>query len=1239
MDQQLQPIFPPEQQPGSDMGHGTHNKIPGGQPQIRQFTWGETTGMTMVVPVSFGGTKLSAVVDTAAQVSLIRQSVWEKIAIQHDVIPETVQLANAQKDSGMEGKLFSHVGFILGGRKYYIDIVVADISDPMILGLDFLKMNKCKINLEDDSLELNGTEKIFAVMKGETSDKRYHVSRVLLTKKTTIPPHSIKFVSVKLQNPADVVYAVEPNPRPSLFIPSMVVNGEEEVTFCLLNMSAHNLKFRRNEELGRATEVDARLQRRDVDNGDGEIQADLYVCAEEPEETHMQVCRVRKIVEGIPEVELEEGTKGADVMEVRDPGLGVHTCSESNEMLECVVKPQDKPPDAREVRDPGLGVHTCSESTATLECVVNPQDKPPDAREVRDFAEMDHSGSESRETLECAVKPQDKPPDSPEGPRVRAQEEMRQIPSIGVTGTKQGGDPRSESKATLEWVDSPSQEEDGFQQLPEYLRKLYKDACTRLTKSEARKVLAVLLKYVEVFAATDLDIGRFTALVHYVKTGKAFPIKQGMRRTPLGFEGEEKKTIDSMLDAGVIEPSRAEWASPPVLVRKKDGTWRYCIDFRAVNNVTVKDAYPLPLIEECIDSLAGKKWFCTLDMNSGYWQIPVAEEDKEKTAFLTRYGLYQFTRMPFGLSNSPATFQRAMHLVLNGLIWESVIVYLDDINVMGATVEETLDHLEVVLQRFQEFGLKLKPRKCAFFLSEAKFLGRLATRDGVHVTDEHVRTVKEWPTPKSKKELQQFLGFLNYHRGFIQGLAGMSAPLYELTGLRVDWRWKEEHQKAFEQLKKVMTCPPVLGYPNSRDLFILDTDASDYAIGAALSQVQDGKEVSISFASKALNAKQKQYCTTRKELLAVVVFVQHYEHYLLGRPFMIRTDHASLAWLMRFKRIGGQLCRWLEYLARFAYSIQHRSGQKHSNADGLSRIPQEVACDCYEAGKELESLPCGGCKYCVKMASDWEQYEELVDDVLPLSMSHDMTREKVLTRDVACQREMGEQAEDSEGAPQEDSIAQEVRVLQVSDARVSGVSTQPDVSGKESEQQETGSLEEKHSNLLPQYTAQELREEQLKDPDLRPILMWLGSGTNPDEGDALLQSPATRHLWLCKSQLRLVEEVLYYQWEEGRKKSNLLVVPGSMKEEVLQYGHDSQVGGHLGRDKTLAMLKRRFLWHGMATYVGLYIKTCRECSVGKQQSRKPKAPLKNYQAGHPGESTWIYSDLSIRAKLERGTCS
>ena len=283
---------------------------------------------------------------------------------------------------------------------------------------------------------------------------------------------------------------------------------------------------------------------------------------------------------------------------------------------------------------------------------------------------------------------------------------------------------------------------EGSEKLPEYMRTLYEKSCQNHTRAQAEKVLQVLLKFLEVFAATDLDIGRFTALVHYIRTGSAFPIKQGMRRTPLGFEQEEKKTIDSMLDAGVIEPSQSEWASPPVLVRKKDGSWRYCIDFRAVNNATIKDAYPLLLIEECIDSLAGKKWFCTLDMNAGYWQIPVADEDKDKTAFITRYGLFQFTRMPFGLSNSPATFQRVMHLVLSGLIWSVVIVYLDDINIMGATFEETLQNLEIVLARFKKFGLKLKPRNCALFQTEVKFLGRLATQEGIEVTKEHVQAVQ-----------------------------------------------------------------------------------------------------------------------------------------------------------------------------------------------------------------------------------------------------------------------------------------------------------------------------------------------------------------------------------------------------------------------------------------------------------------------------------------------------------------
>ena len=358
-----------------------------------------------------------------------------------------------------------------------------------------------------------------------------------------------------------------------------------------------------------------------------------------------------------------------------------------------------------------------------------------------------------------------------------------------------------------------------------------------------------------------------------------------MRRTPLGFDHEERKTLKAMLDAKVIEPSQSEWALPPVLVRNKDGSWRYCIDIRGLNAVTTRDAYPLPLIGECIDSLADMLWYSALDINSGYWQIPRAEEDKENTAFITKYGLFHFLRMPFGLSNALATFQRTMNLVLSGLIWVNVIVYLDDVNVIGKTFQENLANLRVVLARFHKYGLKLKPRKCVLFKRETAFLGRRVDSAGVHITDDHVKAVQEWPQPKNRKQVEQFLGFINYHRSFIPDLARITAPLYELTGPKAKWCWGEDHSKAFDKLKEVMTSMTVLGCPRAEDPFILDTDASDFAVGGVLSQVQDGQERPISFASKVLNPAQRDYCTTSKELLAVVVFTRHFRHYLLGRVF------------------------------------------------------------------------------------------------------------------------------------------------------------------------------------------------------------------------------------------------------------------------------------------------------------------------------------------------------------------
>ena len=273
------------------------------------------------------------------------------------------------------------------------------------------------------------------------------------------------------------------------------------------------------------------------------------------------------------------------------------------------------------------------------------------------------------------------------------------------------------------------------------------------------------------------------------------------------------------------------------------------------------------------------------------------------------------------------------------------------------------------------------------FHTQTLFLGRVVSSDGVSVNPENVQRVKSWPVPKSVKEVEQFLGFVNYHREHIQDFAKLTSVLYKLTGSRATFYWGEPEQEAFDQLKEKMISAPILGYPNSEDTFVLDTDASNHSIGAVLSQIQDGDERVICYGSYVLIPEQRKYCVTRKELLAVVRFTRQFRHYLLGRNFLLRTDHNSLTWLLRFKYIEGQLARWLEELSQFDMTVVHRPGIKHGNADGMSRIPDDYSfCDCYKAGSELSQLPCKGCKYCARAHNQCSRFNEDVDDVVPLAI-------------------------------------------------------------------------------------------------------------------------------------------------------------------------------------------------------------------------------------------------------------
>jgi len=481
--------------------------------------------------------------------------------------------------------------------------------------------------------------------------------------------------------------------------------------------------------------------------------------------------------------------------------------------------------------------------------------------------------------------------------------------------------------------------EDMFPHVPEHLRSLI-DGCKLETWSQRKALANLLVEYQDVFAAPGGQLGHTNLVQHKIDVGDNSPIKQRPRRVPLGKKQVCDEELDRLEDEGIIEPSNSPWSSPVVLVTKKDGSVRFCVDYRKLNEITVKDAYPIPKIEDCIDTLSGSKWFCTLDLLSGYHQVEMDEADKEKTAFSTHRGHHQFTRMSFGLTNAPATFERLMDLVLKGLNWEQCLVYLDDVVVFGNSFEETMVNLRLVLERFREANLKIKPPKCALFQREVLYLGHIISENGVACDPSKIEAVTKWPVPKTVKDVRSFLGFAGYYRRFVEDFAGKAAPLHDLTRIDAEWVWTPACQAGFESLKSALTTAPVLGYPRDEGTFVLDTDASLYGVGAVLSQVQDGEERVLSYVSKKLSKSQVNYCTTKRELLAVVLFTKHFSHYLLGRSnFLLRTDHASIRWLCNFKGDEGMLARWISQLQQYNFEIQHRAGKDHGNADGMSRRP------------------------------------------------------------------------------------------------------------------------------------------------------------------------------------------------------------------------------------------------------------------------------------------------------------
>lgn len=363
-----------------------------------------------------------------------------------------------------------------------------------------------------------------------------------------------------------------------------------------------------------------------------------------------------------------------------------------------------------------------------------------------------------------------------------------------------------------------------------------------LITQQCHDLNALLKKWSTVFAESEDDVGYTEVVQHRIHTGNVPPIRERFRPLPPMMYQEMKALLTDMLDKGVISESASPWAAPVVMVKKKDGSWRFCVDYRKLNAVTHKDAFPLPRIEETLTTLKRAEWFSTLDLASGYWQVAVDPEDRPKTAFATPLGLYEFQRMPFGLCNGPATFQRLMQRCLSGYIIDFSLVYLDDIIVYSFDFSTHLSHLEQIFQRLSHYGLKLRPDKCRLFQQQVKFLSHVVDKVGVHPDPEKTAAVQGWPTPTTVREVRAFLGLAGYYRHFIANFSKIAQPLNALlVGIPVDTKsgtrqieWTAACQAAFETLKSCLTKAPVLAYADFTLPFVLYTDASHQ--GSVLSQ-------------------------------------------------------------------------------------------------------------------------------------------------------------------------------------------------------------------------------------------------------------------------------------------------------------------------------------------------------------------------------------------------------------------